>query len=244
MTLKLAPLIREHRWLVLLTLAYLLFGTLRLNDLSLYTDSTRYVIWGTSFAHAKGFVDDTQPDPERYVVNAPFFSVVLSPVLLFFPNSLLAGKAWTLLLGALFIFAFYALLLRCFDKAIALVGIVPIVFNPLLVLLSTEVLSETSFLGAIALCFLLLERLGADEPARKRDLFTLILITSLIVLLREVAIALVGAIVLYFADLFICCSLSSGHSRICCLCWPVAVQKPCPRWCTCRLTSHECQFHF
>lgn len=198
MTLKLASLIREHRWLVLLSLAYLAFGTLRLNDLSLYTDSTRYVIWGTSFAHAKGFVDDTQPDPERYVVNAPFFSVVLSPVLLFFPNSLLAGKVWTLLLGVLFILAFYALLRRFFDKTIAIIGIIPIVFNPLLVLLSTEVLSETSFLGAIALSFLLLERLETSDPAKKRDLITLIVITSLIVLLREVAVAFVGAIILYF----------------------------------------------
>jgi tetratricopeptide (TPR) repeat protein/4-amino-4-deoxy-L-arabinose transferase-like glycosyltransferase len=198
MTLNPASLIREHRWLVLLSLVYILFGILRLNDLSLYTDSTRYVIWGTSFAHAKGFVDETQPEPERYVVNAPFFSVVLSPVLLFFPNSLLAGKIWTLLLGALFIAAFYSLLRHFFDKTIAVIGILPIVVNPLLVLLSTEVLSETTFLFAVALCFLLLERLESGDSAKKTDLITLVVITSLVVLLREVAIALVGAIVLYF----------------------------------------------
>ena len=189
---------REHRVLVLLSVAYLLLGALRLNDLSLYTDSTRYVIWGTSFAHANGFVDETQPEPERYVVNAPFFSVLLSPVLLFFPYSLLAGKIWTLLLGTLFILAFYSLLRQFFDKTIAVMGIIPIVFNPLLLLLSTEVLSETSFLGAVAWCFLLLERTESGDPSRKSDLIALILITSLIVLLREVAVALVGAIVLYF----------------------------------------------
>ncbi len=198
MRFNVATLIREHRWLVLLSLAYLLLGTLRLNDLSLYTDSTRYVIWGTSFAHAKGFVDETQPEPERYVVNAPFYSVILSPVLLLFPYSLLAGKIWTLLLGALFILAFYALLRWFFDKTIAIIGIVPMVFNPLLVLLSTEVLSETSFLAAVALCFLLLERLETGDPARKSDLILLIAITSLVALLREVAVALVGAIVLTF----------------------------------------------
>lgn len=189
---------REHRVVVLLSVAYVLLGSGRLNDLSLYTDSTRYVIWGTSFAHAKGFVDETQPEPERYVVNAPFFSVLLSPVLLLFPYSLLAGKIWTLLLGALFILTFYSLLRRFFDKTIAIIGIIPIVFNPLMLLLSTEVLSETSFLGAVALCFLLLERLESGDSSRKSDLITLILITSLIVLLREVAVALVGSIVLYF----------------------------------------------
>ncbi|MBF8293938.1 MAG: 2 protein [Bacteroidetes bacterium] len=193
-----ASVFREYRVVVLLSLAYVLLGALRLNDLSLYTDSTRYVIWGTSFAHAKGFIDETQPEPERFVVNAPFFSVLLSPVLLFFPYSLLAGKIWTLLLGVLFILAFYSLLRRFFDKTIAIIGVVPIVFNPLLLLLSTEVLSETSFLWAVSWCFLLLERLESGDPSRKSDLITLVLITSLIVLLREVAVALVGAIVLYF----------------------------------------------
>ena len=79
---NLAALLREHRWIILLSLVFLALGVLRLNDLSLYTDSTRYVIWGTSFAHARGFVDKTQPDPERYVVNAPLYSVLIAPVLL------------------------------------------------------------------------------------------------------------------------------------------------------------------
>ena len=191
-----AHVVRQHRVFVILLCSYVLLGTFRLNDLSLYTDSTRYVIWGTSVAHMKGFVDDTQPEAERYVVNAPFFSVVLSPVLLVFPNSLMAAKVWTLLLGACFIFAFYALLLKFFDKPIALLGIAPIVFNPLFLLLSTEVLSETTFLAAIAMCFLLLERLDAEDAHLKSDLLILVTISSLLVLLREVAVALVGSIIL------------------------------------------------
>ena len=197
MTMNPPTLVRGHRLFLLLGILYLVFGVLRLNDLSLYTDSTRYIIWGTSFAQGKGFVDDTQPEPERYVVNAPFFSVVLSPVLLVFPHSLVAGKVWTLLIGALFLLALYTLLLRLFGKTTALLGIVLIAFNPLLLLLSTEVLSETSFLGAVALCFLLLERFESDTTAGTRDLIILVLVTSLLVLLREVAIALAGAIVLF-----------------------------------------------
>ena len=198
MTLTLAKLAREHRWIVFLCLLFLTLGALRLNDLSLYTDSTRYVIWGTSFAHAKGFVDETQPDPERYVVNAPLFSVLISPALLFFPSSLLAAKVWTLLWGIGFILAFYAMLRHFFGKAAATIGLLPIVFNPLLLLLCTEVLSEAAFLTFVSVGFLALERLEQDGETNKRDLVILLLVTSFVVLLREVAIALVGSILLYF----------------------------------------------
>ena len=198
MTSNLAKLVREHRWIVFLCLAFLTMGALRLNDLSLYTDCTRYVIWGTSFAHAKGFVDETQPDPERYVVNAPLYSVLIAPALLFFPFSLVAAKVWTLLWGIGFILAFYAMLCHFFGKGVALMGLLPVVFHPLLLLLSTEVLSEAAFLTFVCVGFLALERLECDGETNKRDLMILLLVTSFVVLLREVAIALVGSILLYF----------------------------------------------
>ena len=197
MALNLASTLREHRWIVLISLLFVLLGGLRLNDISLYTDSTRYVIWGTSFAHAKGLVDDTQPDPEWYVVNAPFFSVLLSPVLLFFPYSLLAAKVWTLLWGVAFIIAFYHLLLRFFGKTPAIIGALLVACNPLVLLFSTEVLSESAFLTLVAVCFIALERLESENGSHRRDMIILFGIASLIVLLREVAIALVGSLVLY-----------------------------------------------
>jgi tetratricopeptide (TPR) repeat protein/4-amino-4-deoxy-L-arabinose transferase-like glycosyltransferase len=198
MTSNLARYLRENRWIILLSLVFLALGVLRLNDLSLYTDSTRYVIWGTSFAHARGFVDDTQPDPERYVVNAPLYSVLIAPVLLFFPSSLLAAKVWTLLWGVGFILAFHAMLRHFFGKAAALFGTLPIVFHPLFLLFSTEVLSEAAFLTFVSVGFLVLERLEHEEETNKRDLVILLLVTSFIVLLREVALALVGSIFLFF----------------------------------------------
>jgi tetratricopeptide (TPR) repeat protein/4-amino-4-deoxy-L-arabinose transferase-like glycosyltransferase len=198
MTSHLAKLLREHRWIILLSLVFLALGVLRLNDLSLYTDSTRYVIWGTSFAHAKGFVDDTQPEPERYVVNAPLYSVLIAPALLLFPFSLLAAKVWTLLWGIAFILAFYTMLRHFFGKAAAVFGILPLVFHPLLLLFSTEVLSEAAFLTFISIGFLVLERLEHDGETNKRDLVILLLVTSFIVLLREISVALVGSILLFF----------------------------------------------
>ena len=197
MTLNLANRVREHRWIVFFCLVFLTAGALRLNDLSLFTDSTRYVIWGTSFAHARGFVDDTQPDPERYVVNAPLYSVLIAPALLLFPSSLLAAKVWTLLWGIGFIVAFYAMLRYFFSKAAATFGILPVVFHPLFLLLSTEVLTESAFLTFVSVGFLALERLEQDGETNKRDVIILLLVTSFIVLLREVAIALVGCILLY-----------------------------------------------
>ena len=198
MTSNLARLVREHRWVVFLCLVFLTLGALRLNDLSLYTDSTRYVIWGTSFAHAIGFVDETQPDPEYYVVNAPLYSVLIAPALFFFPFSLLAAKVWTLFWGIGFILAFYAMLRYFFGKTAATLGLLPIVFHPLLLLLSTEVLSEAAFLTFVSVGFLALERLEREAETDKRDLIIVLLVTSFIVLLREVAIALVGSILLYF----------------------------------------------
>ncbi|MEP0823235.1 MAG: hypothetical protein HRF44_10345, partial [Ignavibacterium sp.] len=46
---------------------FLTAGFLRLNDRSLYSDSTRYLIWGNSIASGNGFLDDTRPNPSRFV---------------------------------------------------------------------------------------------------------------------------------------------------------------------------------
>ncbi|MEK6756968.1 MAG: hypothetical protein AABZ02_12515, partial [Bacteroidota bacterium] len=128
MNLRIRSIATEHRWLIVLCLLFFLFGIFRLNDLSLYTDSTRYVIWGTSFAQLNGLVDNTQPEPERYVVNAPLYSVLLSPALVVFPFSLTAAKVWTLLWGVAFLVAFYAFLARLLGKTLAAIGLIPLVF--------------------------------------------------------------------------------------------------------------------
>jgi tetratricopeptide (TPR) repeat protein len=110
---------------------------------------------------------------------------------------LLAAKVWTLLWGIGFILAFYAMLRHFFGKTAAIIGLLPVVFNPLLLLLSTEVLSETAFLTFVSAGFLALERLEHDGETNRRDLLILLLVTSFVVLLREVSIALVGSILLY-----------------------------------------------
>src|SRR6267154_1765915 len=90
--------LKNHAGLIFICLLFIAAGILRLNDLSLYTpDSTRYVIWGSTLAEGKGFIDVTQPDQDRFVVHAPLYAVLIAPVEIFFPLSVIAVKLWTLL---------------------------------------------------------------------------------------------------------------------------------------------------
>ncbi|MBI4427613.1 MAG: tetratricopeptide repeat protein, partial [Ignavibacteriales bacterium] len=185
-------------------------------DLSLYTDSTRYVIWGTSFAQLKGFVDDTHPEPDRYVVNAPLYAIVLAPALVVFPMSIVAAKTWTLILGACALFLFSLWLSKMLGDHAAILGTIVLAFNPLFVVISTEVLSETSFLALVFLMFLFFERMLREEEPSRGLLISFLLSTSLAVLLREVAITLLAALFLTmivrgkakYAFLMIACAAS------------------------------------
>jgi hypothetical protein len=190
--------IRTYALVAMTCFGFFIFGLLRLNDTSLYTDSTRYVIWGTSFSHAKGFVDNTQPDPEHYVVNAPLYSVVLAPVLLFFPYSLIAAKVWTLLLGVLTLILFFVWLNRRLGTLPALVGTLILAFNPLMLVMATEAMSEMCFLALMMLVLIFLDAFEGDEMFSSRNSVVLLIILSLLPLLREVSIALVGAVFIVF----------------------------------------------
>ncbi|MEK6756740.1 MAG: hypothetical protein AABZ02_11365, partial [Bacteroidota bacterium] len=114
------------------------------------------------------------------------------------PFSLTAAKVWTLLWGVAFVVAFYAFLIRLLGKTLAAIGLIPLVFNPLLVLISTEVLTEASFLTLTFISLAMLEVVENPQNSWKRPFLILLAILSTIVLLREVAIALVAVVVLYF----------------------------------------------
>lgn len=76
---------KKYSAIFLICSLFLLIGIMRINDLTLYTpDSVRYLIWGNSIAQEQGFVDNTLPDPDKYVVHAPLIAVVIAPVELFF----------------------------------------------------------------------------------------------------------------------------------------------------------------
>jgi tetratricopeptide (TPR) repeat protein len=191
-------ILKEHAGFIIIASLFFSLGILRLNDLSLNTDCTRYLIWGNSVAHGKGFIDDTQPEPEYYVFNAPFFSIILAPALLFFPLSLTAAKVWTLLLGVLALLLFYRWLRNNLGQVPALAATLFLALSPLTLIVSTEVFSETSFLCAVFGIILLIDRIERHEHQRWVQVL-LIVILSFIMLLREIGIALlVAALVFLF----------------------------------------------
>lgn len=179
---------------------FLTIGFLRLNDVSIYTpDSVRYLIWGNSLVHGKGFVDDTQPDPDRFIVNAPLYALLLTPVELVFPMNVYAAKCWTLLWGVVALVLLYVWLCRTFSRRVALLGTFLLACNPAMVVYSTEMLSEAPFIAWILAVFILGERLSADEGnKRPLDFVVLVVFLSFISLLREVGIVMVIAAALYF----------------------------------------------
>ena len=182
----------SHAMVLAAIAVFFLLGFARTNDLSLYTDSTRYLIWGNSVAHGKGFVDDTQPVPEYYIVNAPFYAVLLAPVLLVFPMSLMAAKIWTLLWAAFALILLYRWLLRFTVTAMALAVVLFLAVNPLMLVISTEVLTEAAFIALVISSFLLAERIESGEASTKHRIM-LVGILSVIMLLREIGISLVAA---------------------------------------------------
>lgn len=194
---QLRVLITSHGLLLFAVLLFLALGLARTNDLSLYTDSTRYLIWGNSFAQGKGFVDDTQPIAERYVVNAPLYAAFLAPVLLIVPLSVAAAKIWTLLWGAMVLVLLYRWLIRFTTDPLPIAAVLFLAVNPLMLVLSTEILSEAAFVTITVLSFVLAEKIDAGQ-ASKREKILLIVLLSVVILLREIGVALVAAFMIFF----------------------------------------------
>lgn len=188
--------IKNHPILLLICSVFSLVGLARLNDLSLYTDSTRYLIWGDSVAHFKGFVDETQPEPEHFVVNAPLLAVIVAPVEIFFPLSVYAAKTWTLLWGAVALILFFFWLRRRFGKTTSLVATAFLAFNPLVVVISSEILSEAPFFAFLFASFIYLDQLTDGAQISKKGMTSLIAVLVSVTLLREIGAALVIAAVL------------------------------------------------
>jgi tetratricopeptide (TPR) repeat protein len=173
---------------------------LRLNDLSLYTpDCTRYVIWGNALAHGQGFVDTTLPDVDRFVVHAPLYALLIAPVELLFPGSLVAVKIWSILWGVVALILFFRWLHRLVGYHGALVGLIILASNPFLLLYSSEALTEVPFIVFTLVVFSLVEHTPDLKEFRSRfSIIFLAVIVAATALLREAGIAVVLTIVVYF----------------------------------------------
>ncbi|HEX9614545.1 MAG TPA: hypothetical protein VGA55_03535, partial [Bacteroidota bacterium] len=189
---------KKQFWvLVALMGVFFAAGLFRLNDLSLSTDSTRYLIWGNSLAHFDGYVDDTRPVPTRFVMNAPLYPLLLVPVEAVLPMSLTAAKVWTLVWAAVGLALFFLWLRNHFGFGMAIAAVAFLAFNPLFLIVSSEVLSEAPFLLFSILIFWMMDRFLTQE-ADSRTRWTLLVALALVTLLREVGASLVVAAVIIF----------------------------------------------
>jgi len=168
---------------------FFLIGLLSVNQMSVYTpDSARYLIWANSLAKAEGFKDATTPEPTRYVVHAPLYPILLAPGAFFFPNSVIAAKVTTLLIGCFAIFFFYWWLKQKVGENYALAGSILLALNPLMVLYSTQILSDIPFAVCLILFFFLAEKVFVEQVEWKTEaVYIAVLVAA--ASLRDVGIA-------------------------------------------------------
>ncbi len=189
---------KQSIFLVIISIIFLALGILRVHDLSIYTpDSARYLIVGNALAHGKGFVDDTTPDPDRFLIQAPLYPVLLVPVQAIFPLSIIAAKVWTLLWGLLAVILFYFWISRFVINTLAMFSILLFALNPLMLVYSTEVLSEAPFITFVLLTLILFERIIHQKVIDKKLFIIFGIILCAVVLLREAGITLFITIVLF-----------------------------------------------
>jgi 4-amino-4-deoxy-L-arabinose transferase-like glycosyltransferase/tetratricopeptide (TPR) repeat protein len=169
---------------------FFLIGLLSVNQISIYTpDSARYLIWANSLAKAEDFKDATTPEPTRYVAHAPLYPILLAPSAFLFHNSVVAAKVTTLLIGCIAIFFFYWWLKQKVGESYALAGSIFLALNPLMVLYSTQILSDIPFAVCLILFFFLAEKVFVEQVEWKTEaVFIAVLIAA--ASLRDVGIAL------------------------------------------------------
>lgn len=182
----------EIFFLIVLLAFFFLGGYFRLNELSITTDSTRYVIWGTSISNGKGFVDFTTPIPSTYVPNAPLYALILAPLMFFFPMSILASKILSLVGGAIALILLFFWLRSHFSSFVSMLGTVALAVYPMFFVFATEALSEIFF---IVLTLFILIRFDRYLEGENENQHSSILLVSLgiVYLLREIGIAILCA---------------------------------------------------
>ena len=190
-------IITRYLPLFLLCAAFAAIGMRSLNDLSLYTpDSSRYLIWAKSLGSLDGFRDDTSPEPQRYVIHAPLYALLLAPVGRAFPYDIVAAKMCTLGFGIVLLIFLYGWISRKYGSGAALAGTFLIAFNPMILLYSTEVLSDIPFALCIIAFFFAFDKF-AEAPPDKKKIFWLVLIVTCGILVREVGISLLASALVY-----------------------------------------------
>ncbi len=185
--------------LVAIVLLYLLVGVASLNEMLMYTpDSARYLMWAESLANFDGFKDTTHPEPTRYVVHAPLYPLLITPAAFLLPGSVAAAKATTVLFGLVVLLLFHRWLRNTIGEREAVVGTAVLAINPLMLVYSTQVLSDVPFAVCVIVFFMLAERLTAQPEMHGLPEAGLIATIVAGIFLREVGLTLMLGAVGYF----------------------------------------------
>lgn len=189
---------KSYIGIIVICVMFFLIGLLCLNEILLYTpDSARYIIWANSLANFEGFKDSSGPEPSRYVVHAPLYSVFLAPSAWISANNVMLAKLVTVIFGCLVIFVFYVWLKQNLEQRYALIGAFLLAINPMMVLYSTQILSDIPFILFFILFFFLGKKIYKSKKIKRIDyLFVLIIVCA--VFLREVGLSLIITATIYF----------------------------------------------
>ncbi|MBC8117557.1 MAG: hypothetical protein H7062_24430, partial [Candidatus Saccharimonas sp.] len=174
-------------------------GAMRLNDCDLFNpDSPRYLIYAQGMLNQGEYRAIDVPGQPIYSWRPPGLPLLLTPALMFRPYDVVAAKVMVLLTGALLLLAVHALAVLHGGKwsgplAVALTG-----SSPVMLVLSTEILSEVPYALAVLALLYWLGRV-AERPEIPNSLrFTAIFVTLLwLPAIRTVGVSLIIAVGLW-----------------------------------------------
>jgi tetratricopeptide (TPR) repeat protein len=182
----------------LLCALFFVVSSWNVNDGILYTpDSARYLAWAQSLSSFDGYHDTTSPESTRYVVHAPLYSVLLAPLEWGFRNIVLPAKILTVFFGALIILLFYVWTAGKAGRQASFLGALLLALNPLMLVFSSQVLSDVPFVAALILVFILAERM-MELPEESKFGWVFVLALTCGVFLREVGLTLLLGSAAYF----------------------------------------------
>lgn len=185
----------QHAATVMLVFGFIAAGWLRLNDCDLLNpDSPRYLIYAQSLADSGQYRAIDTPGAPIYTWRPPGLPALLAPVLRFRPYDVVAAKCVVLGLGVLLLFAVHLIASSTRGGwsgpiVVALTGT-----SPLLLSLSTEILSEVPYALGVLLVMHGLERWD-ESKSDSRWLYYLLALATLAFtpIIRTVGVAIVVA---------------------------------------------------
>ena len=183
---------KDNAGILIVCFFFLLIGSLSLDRLLIYTpDSARYLAWSQSLAHVEGFRDETTPEPAKYVVHAPLYSILLAPTAWLSATNAIPAKILTTAFGVALIGILYWWSKMRIGKWWAVLLCSLLAVHPAMVLYSTQVLSDVPFAVCVLLFFGLIEKALTAGTTSESYLIGLTATIVCGLFLREVGLALV-----------------------------------------------------